>query len=147
MEKDEAISIRNIYHFEEKTEINKKNYTMQKNTLVLGASDNPSRYSFLAIKKLRAHHHPVFAIGRKKSIVADVNIETEQRMFEEIDTITLYLNPKHQIEYYNYILSLNPARIIFNPGTENEELSEMAALNNIVTIEACTLVMLSTNQY
>lgn len=120
---------------------------MQKTTLVLGASDNPSRYSYLAIKKLRLHHHPVVAIGRKKSLVEDVIIETEQKMFENIHTITLYLNPQHQKEFYNYIISLKPSRIIFNPGTENDELISKATQHNIATIEACTLVMLSTNQY
>jgi uncharacterized protein len=120
---------------------------MGKNTLVLGASDNPARYSYLAINKLRVYKHPVFAIGKKKAIVADVPIETDQKYFENINTITLYLNPLHQKAYYNYILSLKPERIIFNPGTENDELAELAAMNNIETTEACTLVMLSTNQY
>lgn len=119
----------------------------QKKTLVLGASDNPSRYSYLAIQRLRNHHHPVVAIGRKNTKVADVNIGTEQQPFNDIHTVTLYLNPEHQKEYYNYILSLKPERIIFNPGAENIELEEKAAANGIKTMEACTLVMLSTNQY
>jgi predicted CoA-binding protein len=118
-----------------------------KKTLVLGASDNPSRYSYLAVQRLRSHGHPVVALGRKSSKVADVLIETEKKMFDNIDTVTLYLNPQHQQEYYNYILSLKPARIIFNPGAENEELEELAKKNGIAAIEACTLVMLSTNQY
>ncbi len=118
-----------------------------KKTLVLGASDNPSRYSYLAIQRLRKHNHPVMAIGRKHSIVADVSIETEKIIWNDIDTVTLYLSPAHQQEYYDYILSLKPKRIIFNPGAENEELEQLAAKNNIETIEACTLVMLSTNQY
>lgn len=119
----------------------------QKKTLVLGASDNPSRYSYLAIQRLRNHHHPVVAIGRRVARVADVNIGTEQVHFDNIHTVTLYLNPAHQKEYYNYILSLKPERIIFNPGAENNELEEKAAAQGIQTIEACTLVMLSTNQY
>ena len=81
---------------------------MEKKTLVLGASDNPSRYSYLAIKRLRNLGHPVVAVGRKNTKVADVIIETEQLKFDNIDTVTLYLNPLHQQEYYNYILSLNP---------------------------------------
>jgi hypothetical protein len=119
----------------------------KKNTLVIGASDNPSRYSNLAIRRLRSNGHPVFAIGKKQSIVADVAINTEKKRFENIDTITLYLNPLHQKEYYSYILSLKPQRIIFNPGAENDELSELAKLNGIKPLEACTLVMLSTGQY
>jgi uncharacterized protein len=118
-----------------------------KKTLVLGASDNPSRYSYLAVQRLRNHGHPVVAIGRKATVVADVNVTTEKTAFEDIDTVTLYLNPLHQQDYYDYILSLHPRRIIFNPGTENEELEQLAGRNNIATIEACTLVMLSTNQY
>lgn len=118
-----------------------------KKTLVLGASDNPSRYSYLAINRLRNHDHPVVAIGRRNTKVADVIIEKEKKHFEDIDTITLYLNQQHQREYYDYILSVNPRRIIFNPGAENDELAALANANGIQTLEACTLVMLSTNQY
>lgn len=120
---------------------------MEKKTLVLGASDNPSRYSYLAVQRLRNHGHPVVAVGRKNTKVADVNIETAQLKFDNIDTITLYLNPLHQQEYYDYIFSLRPKRIIFNPGAENDELAALAKQKGIQPIEACTLVMLSTNQY
>ena len=119
----------------------------KKKTLVLGASDNPARYSNLAIQRLRSHEHPVVAIGRKHSRVNDVTVENEKKQFEDIDTVTLYLNQQHQKEYYDYILSLKPRRIIFNPGTENAELASMAQQQNIKTMEACTLVMLSTGQY
>jgi len=136
------------------TEVNQKSaikylaLTMQKKkTLVLGASDNPSRYSYLAIQQLRNHDHPVVAIGRKHTLVDDVQITTSQELFENIDTITVYLNPVHQQEYYAYILSLHPKRIIFNPGAENAELAGLTRQNNIETLEACTLVMLSTNQF
>src|SRR5690606_31273944 len=118
-----------------------------KKTLVLGASDNPSRYSYLAIQRLRQHQHPVVAIGKKNTIVNDVPVEKEKKSFENIDTVTLYLNPRNQQEYYDYILSLNPKRIIFNPGTENEELESLAKEKGIQTMQACTLVMLSTGQY
>ena len=118
-----------------------------KKTLVLGASDNPSRYSYLAIQRLRSHGHPVVAIGRKNTKVNDVIIEKEKQDVHNIDTVTLYLNPTHQQEYYNYIVCLKPKRIIFNPGTENEELIRLAMENNIQPLEACTLVMLSTGQY
>ncbi|MBK6380617.1 MAG: CoA-binding protein [Chitinophagaceae bacterium] len=119
----------------------------KKKTLVLGASENPARYSYLAINRLKNNHHPVVAIGKKKGMVAGIIIETEKIPVTEIDTITLYLSPQHQKEYYDYIISLHPKRIIFNPGTENDELAELAVKNNIVPREACTLVMLSTGQY
>lgn len=118
-----------------------------KKTLVLGASTNPSRYSNLAMIRLTAHKNPVVAVGRREGKVGDVNIETGQPQIEGVDTITLYLNPTNQQPYYDYILSLNPKRIIFNPGTENDELEEMARKQGIQSIEACTLVMLGTGQY
>lgn len=118
-----------------------------KKTLVLGASDNPARYSYLAIHRLRNHDHPVIAIGRRHTMVGDVIVETGKKHHKDIDTVTLYLNPAHQKEYYDYIISLKPNRIIFNPGAENDELTQLAKKNGIPTIEACTLVMLSTNQY
>jgi len=119
----------------------------KKKTLVLGASDNPSRYSYLAVNRLRSHGHPVVAIGKKNSMVADVPIEKEKKDWKNVDTVTLYLNPLHQQQYYDYILSLKPERIIFNPGAENDELADIAVKNGIRPIEACTLVLLSTNQY
>jgi predicted CoA-binding protein len=121
--------------------------TGNKKTLVLGASENPSRYSFLAINSLRKHQHPVAAIGRRKGRVLDVDITTDKKPIEPVDTITLYLNPLNQKEYYDYILSLRPKRIIFNPGTENRELYDLAKNNGIQPLEACTLVLLSTGQY
>ena len=119
----------------------------KKKTLVLGASDNPSRYSYLALHRLRSHGHPVVAIGKKPAMVGDVAIEKEKKDFENVDTVTLYLNPMHQEQYYDYIISLKPKRIIFNPGAENDELSDLAIKNGIKPMEACTLVLLSTNQY
>lgn len=119
----------------------------KKKTLVLGASDNPSRYSYLAIHRLRNHGHPVIAIGKKRTQVADVSVSNEKVTDTDVDTVTLYLNPAHQQQYYNYIISLKPKRIIFNPGAENEELYELAKKNGIHPIEACTLVLLSTGQY
>jgi len=118
-----------------------------KKTLVLGASENPSRYSYLAVRRLIANNHPVVAIGRRKGRIGDVEITTEQQKVDDLDTITLYLNPTNQKPYYDFILSTKPKRIIFNPGTENDELYELAHKNGIKTEEACTLVMLSTGQY
>jgi predicted CoA-binding protein len=119
----------------------------KKKTLVLGASDNPSRYSYLAMQRLQKHGHPVVAVGKKNALVAGITIEKEMKEFSDVDTVTIYLNPIHQQEYYNYILSLKPKRIIFNPGAENEELVSLATRHQIKVMEACTLVLLSTGQY
>ena len=120
---------------------------MNKKTVVLGASPNPSRYSFLAVNRLAAHGHTVIPIGKKKGIVNNNTIINEPVTVEDVDTVTLYLNAQNQKQYYDYILSLHPKRIIFNPGAENEELAQLAVKNNIQPMEACTLVLLSTNQY
>ncbi len=119
----------------------------QKKTLVLGASENPARYSYLAVNKLLGHGHPVVAIGKKKGKVQDVDIITEHPQMDDIDTVTLYLNPANQVPYYDYILSLKPKRVIFNPGTENDELERKLIQKGVNTMEACTLVLLSTGQY
>ena len=119
----------------------------QKKTVVLGASDNPSRYSYLAMRKLAAHNHPVIAVGKRTGKVGDVVIQKDHVVEGGVDTVTLYLNPKNQVEYYDYILNLQPRRIIFNPGTENDELIQKAKDNNIEPFIGCTLVMLSTGQY
>jgi predicted CoA-binding protein len=119
----------------------------KKKTLVLGASGNPSRYSHLAIQRLRQLGHPVVAIGKRKGMVGDVPVTTDKKASEEVDTVTLYLNQDHQKEYYDFILSLNPKRIIFNPGAENAELEKLAKEKNIEPMHACTLVLLSTGQY
>jgi uncharacterized protein len=118
-----------------------------KKTLVIGASENPARYSYLAVQKLNAYKHPVVALGKRAGKIGDTIIETGHKHFDHIDTVTIYLNPQRQKEYYEYILSLHPKRIIFNPGTENDELFNMARSKGILAEEACTLVMLSTNQY
>ena len=120
---------------------------MNKKTIVIGASENPERYSYLAVERLKAHHHEVIAIGKKAGTIGDTNIITDKPSLEAIDTVTLYLNPINQKEYYNYILSLHPKRIIFNPGTENDEFYKLAEQNNIEAHEACTLVLLATGQF
>jgi len=118
-----------------------------KKTLVLGASTNPNRYSYLAVNKLLAHHHDVVAVGNKKGTVASVEIINGMPKEKDVDTITLYLNPTNQKPYYDYIIAIKPKRIIFNPGTENDELAILAEKAGIQTIEACTLVMLASGQY
>lgn len=120
---------------------------IMKKTLVLGASLNPGRYSNIAIERLVRYGNPVEAVGLRTGSVAGIEITKDKESFKDIDTITLYLNPKRQEEYYDYILSLNPKRVIFNPGTENPELYKLLRENNIEFEAACTLVMLGTNQY
>ena len=118
-----------------------------KKTLVLGASANPSRYSYLAVNLLQTKGHEVIAIGKRAGKVGQVQVETVAGNVNDLDTVTLYLNAGNQKQYYDYIFSLHPKRIIFNPGAENEELSSMARKKGILTQEACTLVLLSTGQY
>jgi predicted CoA-binding protein len=118
-----------------------------KKTLVLGASSNPEQYSNMAIVRLRSHGHAVEAIGKTAFQIKDVHIGTEKIDFPDIHTVTLYLNPTRQTEYVEYIFSLNPTRIIFNPGTENENLKKLAENQGIEAINACTLVLLSTGAY
>ncbi len=120
---------------------------MKKTTLVLGASVNTERYSNKAIQKLRANKIKVFAVGAKKGTVLDVSIEVEKLQFQDIDTVTLYLNPIRQKEFYEYVIGLKPNRVIFNPGTENSEFIKLLKEKNIETEVACTLVLLSINQY
>jgi hypothetical protein len=120
---------------------------MKNKTLILGASENPARYSNLAMHKLHSHGHDIIAIGKTPGKVDSTEIITNTLPSADVDTVTLYLNPQHQKPYYDYILSLHPRRIIFNPGTENDELEALAAKQGIKTMEACTLVLLSTGQY
>ncbi len=118
-----------------------------KPTLILGASANPSRYSFKAILALRRAGYTVFGLGIKRNKVADVSINTEWPKTHSIDTISLYLNPKNQAEYYDRIKLSGAKRLILNPGSENSELVKHLEKTNIEIINACTLVMLSTDQY
>jgi len=120
---------------------------MEKRTLVLGASLKPNRYSNYAIQRLVANHYGVVAFGIKKGEVNGVKIDTELKIYQDLHTVTIYLNPKRQKEYYEYIVSLKPQRVIFNPGTENPELYDILKSNNISFEASCTLVLLATNQY
>jgi len=120
---------------------------MENVTLVLGASTNPNRYSNIAIKRLVHKKVPVTALGVRKGKVLNVTIEDEMQDYKNIDTVTLYLNPKRQEAYYDYVINLKPRRVIFNPGTENMEFEKLLQEKNIETEVACTLVLLSTNQY
>lgn len=118
-----------------------------KKTLIIGASNNPSRYSYLAAEKLLRYGHQIELLGLKPDVIFDKTIDTERRNYDGIDTVTLYVGPQNQPSYYDYIVSLNPKRVIFNPGTENPELQDLLKKHNIEFEEACTLVMLGTGQY
>jgi predicted CoA-binding protein len=118
-----------------------------KKTLVLGATDNPARYAYLAVEKLLRFGHEVVPVGQRETEALGLKIQSGQPEIENIDTVTLYLNPKNQEQYYNYILSIKPKRIIFNPGTENPVLEKMAEEKGVEVVEGCTLVMLSAGQY
>jgi uncharacterized protein len=118
-----------------------------KKTVVIGASDHPSRYSYLAVHRLVGRGYPVVAIGAHSGRVAGVDILTAHPPETGVDTVTLYINPGRQPAYYDYILSLHPRRVIFNPGTENDAFAELLQDNGIEAKEACTLVMLSTGLY
>ncbi|QSW87434.1 MULTISPECIES: CoA-binding protein [Flavobacterium] len=118
-----------------------------KKTLLLGATTKTDRYAFRAINALTQKGHTVVAIGITPGEVAGVTIHTKAIPVKNIDTVTLYLNPVRQRDYYNYIVESQPKRVIFNPGTENPELYQLLELNNIEVEVACTLVLLATNQY
>jgi len=119
-------------------------------TLVIGASDNPGRYSNKAIRTLLHHGYAPLALGVRAGQVEGISIETDLTAFnsrKDIDTITLYINPQIQEMYYETIIGLRPRRVIFNPGTENADFEQRLIENGIEPIEACTLVLLSTGQY
>lgn len=118
-----------------------------KKTMIIGASEHSNRYSYIAANRLVAHGHPIVPIGLHSGRVAGTNIITDHPVVDDIDTVTMYINPMRQPPFYDYLLSLKPKRVIFNPGTENDELEELLKQHGIQPIEACTLVMLSTGQF
>ncbi len=111
--------------------------------VVLGASPNPNRYSYKAVSLLKSKGYDVVAIGIRDGEINGVPIIKGKPDIDNVHTVTLYLNPVRQREYYDYILKLKPQRVVFNPGTENPELQEILRQNNINYVEACTLVMLT----
>ncbi len=118
-----------------------------KKTLVLGASPNPSRYSYLAVQRLHRNDHEVVPVGIRDGEIEGIEINTTRPNVDEVDTVSLYLNPTRQKDYYDYILGLKPQRIIFNPGTENPELAAKAKAQGIEALYACTLVLLATGAF
>ena len=116
-------------------------------TLLIGASLKPERYSYQATQLLVEKNFEVIPLGPREGTVSGVVIETQKKAFENIDTVTLYLGPQRQEEYQDYILSLKPRRVIFNPGTENKSFEALLESKGVFTERACTLVLLRTNQY
>jgi hypothetical protein len=118
-----------------------------KKTVVLGATPDPTRFAFKAAKMLLEYGYEMVPVGIKKGEISGIQILNNQPVLEEVDTVTLYVGPQNQIPLYDYIISLKPKRIIFNPGTENDELMDMAKEHNIESVIGCTLVMLSVGNY
>jgi predicted CoA-binding protein len=116
-------------------------------TLVVGASENPSRYSNMAMKMLNSNKQNVIAFGLKSGVAHGIEIENKWPIHQEVDTVTLYIGPQNQPQYYKSILDLKPRRVIFNPGTENDEFADLLQKNGIEVVENCTLVMLSIGIY
>jgi predicted CoA-binding protein len=123
------------------------NVGISKKTVVLGATPDPSRYAYKAANMLTQYGHEIALVGIKKGQVAGKEILNGKPLIENVDTVTLYVGPQNQKDLYDYIFSLKPKRIIFNPGTENEELISLAKQHNIEPVIACTLVMLSVGDY
>ena len=135
----------NLFHYFYQIQLEK--IMKNKKTLVLGATTKPERYAFKAVNMLVEKGHSVLALGQNAGEVAGVKIQTKAIPLKNIDTVTLYLNPTRQRDYYNYIVEAKPKRVIFNPGTENPEFYQLLKLNDIKVEVACTLVLLATNQY
>ncbi len=120
---------------------------MNKTTLVIGASLKETRYSYTCVKTLVAGHFPVKAIGLREGTIDTVPVLSGQPQFDDIQTVTLYLGPENQKSWYDYILKLNPQRVIFNPGTENDEFRDLLTSAGINTIEDCTIMMVQSGRY
>lgn len=120
---------------------------MSKTTVVIGASDNPERYGYKATHSLLQHGHKVYPVGIKPGKIDGLDIITDRPPLSGIDTVTLYVGPANQEGWQDYIFALKPKRLVFNPGTENKTLFDLASAKGIECIEACTLVMLSVGNY
>lgn len=118
-----------------------------KRTLIIGASSNPERYAYKAAESLLKHGHEIELLGLRPDTIFNQTIQTEKIQFNDIDTVTLYVGPKNHAVYYDYVIAVKPKRVLFNPGTENPEFQELLKKNEIAYEEACTLVLLRTNQY
>ena len=118
-------------------------------TLIVGASNNPERYAFKAAQFLNRAGRPFIPISIKtgKVLGEDILDLNTRPIVKGIHTISMYLGRDKQEEWQSYLLSLEPKRIIFNPGAENATFSKKAESLGIETINACTLVMINTGQY
>ncbi|SMD33034.1 hypothetical protein SAMN04488029_1397 [Reichenbachiella faecimaris] len=121
----------------------------KKLTVVLGATADPSRYAYLAAERLKNHKQPFKLVSIKKGeLFGEPFLDLKSKpTISEVHTVTLYIGAVRLAEWHDYILNLNPKRIIFNPGTENLELAKAAEAMGIETVFGCTLVMLGTGQY
>ncbi len=115
--------------------------------VVLGASPNPDRFSYKAVRSLLRHTHQVVAIGKKAGMIGDVPIQTGQPVLNNVHTVLMYLAPYHQGEIFDYVISLRPKRIVFNPGTESVEFEEILESYNVEIVHDCSLVMLATGRF
>ena len=120
---------------------------IEKKTLVIGASLKPHRFSNTVIRRLCEHHIPVVAVGLREGVVNDVTIFKPFPEVSNIHTVSLYVGPRNQPFWYDFILQANPRRVIFNPGTENEDFQQVLRERDIEVVTGCTLVMLSNDEY
>jgi len=116
-------------------------------TVVLGASPDSSKYSYKCVKSLLKHGHEAVPVGKKEGRIEGVEILTGRPQITDVHTLTIYLSPENQKEYYDYIIVLNPSRIILNPGTHNQELIDLARGKGIEVVVDCTLILLSSGMF
>ncbi|MBP1675989.1 MAG: CoA-binding protein [Bacteroidetes bacterium] len=128
-------------------EYKKEIIIVMKKTLIIGASNNPERYAYKAAERLLSYGHEIELLGLRNDEIFGKVIDTERKQYTGVDTVTLYVGPQRQPDYYDYVLSLKPRRVIFNPGTENNEFETLLRQNGIEAEEACTLVLLGTGQF
>jgi hypothetical protein len=115
--------------------------------VVLGASSNPERYSYKAVSRLVSNHYDVIAIGKKEGFIGDIPVRTDQPALLNVHSVLMYVSPLHQGEIFDYVISLRPKRVIFNPGTESHEFEEMLESYNIKVVHDCSLVMLALGRF
>ena len=116
--------------------------------VVLGASPKENRYSFKAVKMLKEYGHkpiPVHPAGH--TVDGVLGVSSLDQIDSLVDTVTCYVNAKISDGAYDQIVKLQPKRVIFNPGAENEKLAEKLKGDGIKVLNACTLVMLRTDQF
>ncbi len=115
--------------------------------VVLGASDNPERYSYKAVTRLVKNHYNVVAIGKRKGMIGEIPIQKEQIPIPDVHSVLIYIGPSHQGEIIDYVISLKPKRVIFNPGTESPEFEELLESYNVKIVHDCSLVMLAMGRF